>query len=378
MKLPYECRGYISASKMGSGILYPIYTLGNLNFEFVQEIGRDGGITAFVPFYDIENFRVFPTSTGIMRGISSTGLYAYLGSNGQLVESDHIEISKLARTEPKFFESSHIPILTRLAIARIGKAAEAIQIRLFKDFLGEGPASNRAVKILLAAQQRQFSTEKFWWDSQDDRIDTENDDLDGIALEDAEEVFRWLFDHQCSAKWVNQLSRLMKIIVFDQRFFDLLSKIILHKSDSDETFSRKEKFMISRGMEFYSGKDGGEEDFADIMHDFILSREIFSFASIAGINLIFSFIDKIDESGKLDGLAIDVYLEELSSEYISSEMANALIFRILDSRQLDQRYPEKSAMADHTRLSTLKAIVAGSGRIGLVVDRTVRQHVLRY
>lgn len=348
-----------------------------MNLDFVQEIGKDGTITAFIPFYDVENFRVFPSTIRVDRGISSTGLYAYLGTFG-LIESDHVEISKLARTNPEFFENNQIPALTRLAIARIGKAPEATQVRLFRSFLGGGPASDRAVKVLLAAQQRQFSTEKFWWDSQDDLPETENDDPASMALEDAEEAFRWLFDNQCGPKWVDQLSRLMKVIVFDQRFFDLLSKLLSHKTDSGEEFSRKDKFMISRGMEFYSGKDGGEEDFADIMHDFILSRELFSFIPIASIGLIFSLIDRLDESGKLDGLAIDIYLEELSSEYISSEMATALIFRILDSQQLDQRYPEKSAKADQNRLHTLKTIVSGSGRIGLVVDRGVRQHVLRY
>ncbi len=377
MELPYICKGYISASRSGSGLLYPIYRLGSLNFDFVQEIGKNGEITSFIPFYDIESFRVFFPMYERNCGISSFGLYAYIDQDGSLVECDHLDLSKLARTDSNFIENEKIPVLTRLAIARLGRAPETVQARLFKSFLASGPASKRSTKILLDAQNRQFSTEKFWWDNQEEFFEDDDDKIDSVSLQDVEDVFLWLFSEGYSRRWANQLSRLMKVIVFDQRYFDLLATLASHKAETSEEFTRREKFMIGRGIEFYSGKDGGEEDFADTMYDFITNGEIFSLVPVVSIRSILSFITKLDEAGKLDGIAIDIYLDELRSEYISSDVATALIFRVLESRHLRQRYPEGTPREDQTRLHTLKQIVSGSGRIGLVVDRSVRQHVMR-
>lgn len=373
----YCCRGYIGLSPSGSGVLYPIYTANGANVSFVQELGRDGEITNFIPFYDEEHFRFFSSLASPERSLGDAGIYAFLSPESSLVELSHEQVGPLVRLGDVSVSDERLPVLTRLALARIGSASAREQIGLLERFLGERIRTRTARKIAVAAQKRTLSDTAAWWERYVADQQPPSKNINPFLAFETEDLFKWLYDNSYGENWSVGLATLMKRVVYDERLFDLLARMLASESLNIGTATARDQAIIGRGLELYSALGSSQRDFADAMCEHIGTGEVFALRKNVSIEVILEFIDDLDLQGHLDAPAIDIYLDKLSSEVIDSELASNLIERVLKSPVLRTGYPVRSYYSGLDRLERLKYLIKNSGRLGLVLDAKRRSSVLR-
>jgi hypothetical protein len=373
---PYICVSYIGLSPTGSGFLYPLYSLANVNVPFVQELGREFEITKFIPFYDEEHFKIVESRIKPERNLGEPGLVAYFDADGVLVESDTALTGKAVRLGEIDVADKSLPLLTRLSLARMANASSAVQVQLLEDFLDHNLGSVARKRTAVAAHKRTSADREFWWD----RYEEEQNPVapsNPFRDMDTEDIFTWLFENEGDEGWTLGLSTLMKKVLYDQRLFDLLITYLSSDATPLEDASEREMAIIGRGLELYSALGSPDRDFADAMAEYALSGEIFYLTRAVPSEIILDFIDQLDEANQIDVAAADIYLEQLGSDVIDGRLAYSLVGRILDSPALGTPYDSRSAFAGKNRLDRLKDLVKHRGRLGLVLDARLRNWILR-
>ena len=375
----FTCAGYIGLSHNGSGLLYPVFTAPNINVSFTQEVGREGNITAFIPFYDHDKFKFYHSSSHQIKRLNDVSIYAFLDCSDRLREFDLVELGSLVRLSDPLVIDSSLPLLTRLSIARIGGAPQSIQLSLLKEFSKHYLKSDTVGKIIESAHNK-FNYEKSkYWDSLelDDFGTGRNNYISEFSGFETEELFEWLFVNECDAQWSIALVKLMSRVIYDERMFDLIGRLISADNFSLADATRHEIAIVSRGVELYSNNNDSASNFAEAMYEHVINGSIFHLNSLISNKTIFDFIDQLERAGKIDFLPIDVYIDQLMSDTISREMAYDLIDQIESSESLRTFYPEKSAHAGLRRLEIFKSVIAEFGRLGLVVDLKRRRSIGR-
>ena len=373
----FNCTGYIGLSPTGSGLLYPIYRANNANASFVQELGREGEITSFIPFYDYEHFRHYSSAGSRARSLGSEGLFAY-AEDAQLIELSYSDISGMVQDPGWSEKSEHLPILTRLALARIGRASQSKQLDLLNRFVESRLRSKVGQKAAIAAHKRfNLNLERYWVDLEDAGLDSGSSSTEEFEKYGTEELFEWLFQNESNQRWTNALKALIKRVVYDDRLFELIGRLVSMEQFNIENASRVEKIIVARGLEIYSLLSNASGDFAEAMYDYVLSGHIFCLSDVIAPSVIFEFIRHLEEEKTLDFLPIDTYLDLLKSDTISRDLAYALLGEIEISQDLNSLYSDKAFNAGMTRLDMFKHIVANYGRLGLVIDASRRREIAR-
>ncbi len=373
----YICTGYIGLSKTGSGVLYPIYKTSGLNASFVQEVAQDGTISAFLPFYEHENFLSYSTELELQRVVGQDSIYSFL-DGPDMVEVTYKQVGELVNAVGWIDASARLPILTRLTLARIGKSSQSKQVELLGKFLKERVKSNSISAVVIAAHNRfHYNLERYWADDEADDGAVSGNLPNEFLNYGTEELFEWLFEHECNARWTFALRVLIRRIVYDERLFELIGRLVTMEGFDLSQASRLEKVIVARGLEIYKLLQSYSGDFAEAMYDYVLNGEIFSLAEVVEPKTILEFIDHLENENKLDFLAIDTYIDILRSDTITRDIAYALIDKISESQDLSARYTEKSAFPGWTRLDVFKDVVDRYGRLGLVVDAARRREVSR-
>jgi hypothetical protein len=344
--------------------------------SFVQEVGRDGEIVSFIPFYDIDYFQTYVTHDKIDRRTGDASLYAYLGTNSDIVEIDIKQIQRLAKDLSSPLWLRELPALTRLSLARLGGASSVNQLRLLEEF-SAARVPPRAAKIARAAHRRNASDQHRVWNH---IIEEEGLFTGDVAQPNpfkkmsVDDIFAWLYENDCSAEnWVLGLRYLIGRISYDERLFEIITKLCAGIEISEASVD--EISIIARGLEIARYYDGDNFDFLDMMHDYVLDSSIFLLSPPTSATIIINFIDELERVGKLDGLAVDIYMDQLSSETIDTEFAEELVEKILGSDNLYSRYADKSYQSGLTRLDVLQRILTNNPRLGLVVDERTRKAI---
>lgn len=372
---PYICHGYIALSPTRNGILYPIYRRGAVNASFVQESDKDGKIGAFIAFYDFDEFSYVPALTPGSRNVGDDTLFAYINHNGLLVEITYADAQRMGREEPELFENTELPILTRLALARLSNAPQLIQMDRVREFGDRFLRTARARDAFRSTYSKLIDERRWIWERIESGGAEHQDDktalLEPFVGLDVEELFRWLFEYRYDRQWVAGFARLLRRVGFDERVLDLIGRMLTDVDFDWSTASAIEKSIIARGIETYLARNESHNDFEDVMNDFILSGEIFDLANVAGVGLLFEFIDLLDSRLRLSSPVIDVYIDGLQRPDLSTELAVYLVSQILNSPHLDLPYPRgPDEISDPpTREDRFRIILKESGRLSLVLSR---------
>lgn len=369
--------GYVGLSPLGLGILYPIFKAKSLNTSFAQEVGRDGRIISFIPFYDFEYFTFFTGSARDSTKIGDVSIYAFRDIDGRICELDFDAIGASIRLGDPLTTNENLDILTRLSLARIGRATQSRQVRLLREF-SENRLSPLATRIISSAHVKSAQEYEVVWD----RIDSEKNDLPDTPPKNdfrnlnSEDIFAWLYENSYDSKWSLALWTLVNKIFYDDRIFELIARMISSPWFDFIDSTKIERKIVGHGLTLYTSLGGMEDDFADAMSDYAASGDIFSLSSVVSIETIVNFIEKLDANGKLEGTAVDIYMDRLTSDVIESSLAYVLVDKILDSSLIEEPYALNTIFEGKTRKDVLRDILKYNGRIGLVMHAKDRRYYM--
>jgi hypothetical protein len=381
----YLCQGYLALSPVKSGLLYPIFKTGSLNWSFVQESDRLGNISFFIPFFEFEEFGYVPTSSSISCSLGDESIFAYLNSDNKLVELSYSDAQRLGREGGDIFEDKRLPTLTRLALARLANAPQLVQLGVAKEFSDRfltTPLSKelfRSTYSNLIEERRRIWQKVEFTEAENTRHRGLQGHLRGIERED---LFRWLFSNPYSEAWVLGFAKLLRQVGFDERIFDLLVDMLTSDEFGWGHASPIEKAIVARGVETYAALREGHSDFEDVMEDYATSGWLFDLLDDLSAESIVEFISLLDCRGRLASPVIDIYLDALERDDLSSELAYSLLDEAIQSAHLDVPYPSPDPVFHETftRRDRLLWLVNEAPRLALVVslyDRSRLKKILK-
>jgi hypothetical protein len=187
---------------------------------------------------------------------------------------------------------------------------------------------------------------------------------------------RWLVDEPVSTSWLKVCSFIFSRVVYDERMFDILVKLVDHLSGNIKEAGLIEKKLIALGIErvFISNLDDCR-DFVDSLHDFVSSGDIYEFEEFFGYRQIDTFINWMREHNMLRRSLASIFISMLKSETIDGNLANYILNKLLEMRwEIEDDIKQKG---NHlSQLQELKSIVRESGRIGLVTSASIRRKIM--
>lgn len=347
----------------------------------MQETNRDGKISSFIPFFDFDEFRYVPTATSIQRGIGDETLFAYIDGNGLLKELSHSDAQRLGREETTIFGDTGLPILTRMALARLANAPQLTQMECVRQFGERFLKSKISRDVFKISYSKLINERRRFWDKIN-ALDSEEHSRYTSGIFDkinTEDLYRWLFDNLYSDVWISGLAKLLKMVSSDERILDLLTMLLTSEDFYWAAATARERAIIARGVETYLDSPTGHGGFEDVMEEVVLSAEIFDIADTLKSSVVVDFVDHLDHRSKLSSPAIDVYLEGLERDNLTSDLAYQLISVIMQSEHLDLLYKtsDDSFQEAYTRRDRFRDLITDLPRISLVVPASLRADLRR-
>ena len=319
----FHCVGYLALSLSRNGILYPVFHHGKINWPFVQEIDENGRISSFIDFFETDMFVFVPSAENWSAIEGDYGRFAYYDANDSFREISYDEVGLSITAGEIALNDERLPLLTRLALARVGGAQEATLLDLHQKYLRFCNLPDGSVATLTKSDARARRSQHFWWEQI--KLDEFGDGYvaEGFRDSPTEDIFEWLFDQPVDEKWKKVFLVLARRVMFDDRIFDLLTKF-LGEVQNFADFSHIDKFIVGRLVELYGNYSSEQSDVADILYDELVSGHIFYLCDIVKPEAMIQFIQKVslvkDKEGDL-GQIIDSIID-----YLTSSTAHSSIF----------------------------------------------------
>lgn len=377
-----RCAGYLSLSPLRNGLLYPLFTVSGVNVPFVQVVNADSQIDAFVPFYDVEYASIVPSLAGRQAQVGHAALLAYYDANKILVETDAEEL-KAGWQSLVLSEDQPLPTLTRLHIVRVVGADPTLKRSLAKEFLNQNGVSGAMAAAVMRSEARFDQDIKSFWG----RVSRFNDTPEAgparsVSIErfirlSTEELFEWLFEAEVDRLWHRVLNVLIRRIVFDERIFDLLAKLVSAEGFDILGASDLEKRIVAMGIHLFrlsGGSDVGK-DFIDCLEEFVSSGQMFDMFPIMTATQVIELMEWMELHAMLSTSVGSVLIEMLHREDLPKHIAVPIVSHLLAT--VERLSSDTVSHQDNnTLLDKFRLLVAHHGRLGLVLPAGLRKRVL--
>jgi hypothetical protein len=316
----------ISLSAKRTGVYYPLFKRRSANVPFVQEIDRDGMISAFIPFFDAEHYNFIPSSEFAQLRLGEPSIYAFF-KNSDLVEVNYNDLSRLT---VEYFESGdgkNLDLFTRLCISRIAKIKDVYQSNFLDEYLRSLPINEHSKKVSKAATNRTTLRLSKIWDEIEAEDIKQNSGLNKAYFEkfSNEELFQWVYDRISNPDGVVGLYYLMTRVFIDDRLHDLVNIFSGNIDRPLNELSRREKLILTRGMEMLEFPLHENGDFMDFIGDAILDGSIFDLSDAEGPEFVLNFVLRAFDQDSIDANPIDISLDRLANGGLNRELCAALI-----------------------------------------------------
>lgn len=321
----------------------------------MQEIDRDGRISDFLEFFDLDEFIFVATSTNRTVTKGSDSLYAYTNSSGGMIESTYADLGRLVRTKQIDLCDEKLPLLTRLGLARIGGANEVDVTQLREQFLQSKRIPSPSISRISRCEFRARLNINRWWEEIDKTEQGARYIPPELKKADLESLFEWLFETDVDEIWKNAFLLLAKKVMFDERMLELGLKFLSTCSEF-ESFGSTDKYVVGRIIELYSSFTHDSSDVADVLFDELISGNIFYLSNTISPEILIDFIGKIyqdrrfrDDSRQI----VDAVIDYISSDTANKKISRDLFWFVVDSELILEEYPKRSNFEGMTRLDRL-------------------------
>ncbi len=351
----FHCTGYLSISPSCSGLLYPVFRLGNLNASFVQEVDEYGIIQAFVEFWDVDKFRFIASHKAPAVSVGDQSVYAFLNRADVLFEVSFSTFGRAVRTGEFLVDAGQFTNLTRLGIARLTSSNWDEVSSCLDRYLQSKSLSSKSRDTIKKANLSANIHQSSWW-KQIGQLEYGSARLAReFKSKNIEDIFAWLFKNVVDDEWRRVFLVIMKRVVTDFRVTDLILKF-LGENPSFENYDRIDKIIVGRALEVYIFADVTDVDFSDIMFDSIVTGDFFHLEGPVSANTMFKYISTLirdrEPQGDLENI-IDSLIDYLLSDNLSKNLADGILRIVMGSSLLHGTYSGRSAFEGDTRLVRL-------------------------
>ena len=205
----YLCTSYFGLNPNFSGIMYPIFVRDGGNIPYIQEIDRDGRITDFLEFTDLEHFFSIQKLGERRVTVGDLSLLAFMQGQA-LREFDHDEVRNLVLNGQMDLNADDISPLTKVGLSRIAKLPSGRHREIFSQYLTSCSFDSRSVARSVRAEVRANLSMESWWSSI--HLSEFGCSEAAVALEHSpvDDVIHWLYENEVNEDWKEIFSGLLR------------------------------------------------------------------------------------------------------------------------------------------------------------------------